>query len=131
NYATADGTATTADNDYLAASGTVTFAPGQTSQPVTVNVVGDTKFEPDETFSVNLSNPNNATILVGTGTGTILNDDSQPTIAINDVSAPEGNSGTTPFVFTVTLSNASSQTVTMQYTTSDGTAMTADNEYVA
>src|SRR5206468_2428704 len=74
-YATADGTATTADNDYVAASGTVTFAPGQTSQTITVSVVGDTKFELDETFLVNLSNPSNATTLVGTGTGTILNDD--------------------------------------------------------
>src|SRR5207237_1377561 len=62
NYATADGTATTADNDYVAASGTVTFLPGQTSQTITVQVVGDTKFEPDETFFVNLSMPTNATI---------------------------------------------------------------------
>src|SRR5439155_13604491 len=47
-YATADGTATTADNDYVAASATVVVAPGVTSQPVTVTVNGDTKFEPDE-----------------------------------------------------------------------------------
>src|SRR5205823_7954473 len=57
--------------------------------------------------------------------------DTPPTISINDVAQLEGNSGTSAFVFTVTLSNASSQTVTVQYTTSDGTAMTADNDYVA
>src|SRR5207245_3154175 len=99
-YATADGTATTADNDYVAANGTLTFNPGDTSKTITVTVNGDTKFEPDETFFVNLSNPINATIADGQGQGTILNDDAQPTISINDVSLAEGNSGTTNFVFT-------------------------------
>src|SRR2546430_2538583 len=109
----------------------VTFAPGVTIQPVTVTVNGDTKFEPNETFFVNLSNPTNATIADGQGQGTILNDDAQPTISINDVSLAEGNSGTTSFVFTVSLSNASSQTITVTYATADGTATTADNDYVA
>src|SRR5207247_644903 len=130
-YATADGTATVADTDYIAASGTVTFLPGQTSQPVTVTVNGDTKFEPNETFFVNLTLPTNATISDGQGQGTIVNDDTQPTIAISDVSANEGNAGPTPFVFTVTLSNASSQTVTVQYATADGTATVADTDYFA
>src|SRR5436189_918642 len=84
-YATADGTATTAENDYVAASGTVTFAPGVTSQPVTVTVNGDTKFESNETFFVNLSNPTGgATISDGQGQGTIVNDDTAPTLAIDD-----------------------------------------------
>src|SRR5256886_16806290 len=109
----------------------VTFAPGVTIQPVTVTVNGDTKFEPNETFFVNLSNPTNATIADGQGQGTILNDDAQPSISINDVSLAEGNSGTTNFVFTVSLSNASSQTITVAYATADGTATTADNDYVA
>src|SRR5213076_1632209 len=104
SYATADGTATTADNDYVAASGTVTFTPGVTSQPVTVTVNGDTKFEPDETFFVNLSNPTGgATISDGQGQGTIVNDDTAPTLAIDDVSQAEGSTGgTTAFTFTVT-----------------------------
>ena len=78
DFATADGTATTADNDYVAASGTVTFPAGQTTQPVAVTVNGDTVFEPDETFFVNLSSPVNATIADGQGVGTILNDDGPP-----------------------------------------------------
>jgi len=131
NYTTADGTATTADNDYTAASGTLTFAPGQTSQTVAVNVNGDTKFEPNETFTVMLSAPTNATIVAGTGTGTIQNDDAAPTISIGNVTAAEGTSGTTPFAFAVTLSNASDQPVTVNYTTADGTATTADNDYSA
>jgi hypothetical protein len=63
--------------------------------------------------------------------GTILNDDTAPTITISDVSAAEGNAGTTPFTFTVTLSNASDQPVTVDYQTNDGTATLANNDYVA
>jgi Calx-beta domain len=75
-YATADGTAT-APSDYAAASGTLTFAPGQTTKAVTVAVVGDTLIEPDETLTVTLSNPVNAKISRGSATGTIRNDDTQ------------------------------------------------------
>jgi len=74
DWATADGTAN-ALTDYVLASGTATFAPGVTSQQVSVDVVGDVLKESDETFTVVLSNPNGATIDKGTGTGTITNDD--------------------------------------------------------
>jgi hypothetical protein len=73
-YATANGTATSPD-DYAAASGTLTFAPGATSQTISVSVAGDTTIEPNETFFVNLSAPTNATISAGQGLGTIVNDD--------------------------------------------------------
>src|SRR5262249_13408368 len=71
-YATADGTAA-AGSDYIATSGTLTFSPSSTSRTITVPVRYDTVFEPDETFTVNLSAPVNATIADGTGTGTIIN----------------------------------------------------------
>ncbi len=74
NYATADGTAT-APSDYQATSGTLSFAPGEISKPITVLVNGDTMVEPNETFTVNLSGATNATITSGIGTGTIINDD--------------------------------------------------------
>lgn len=74
HVATADGSAT-APADYAATSGTVTFAPGQTSQTVTVPVNGDTVDEPDETFSVNLSGAVGAAITDGRGVGTILDQD--------------------------------------------------------
>ena len=99
NYATANGTAT-AGGDYVAEVGTLTFAPGQTSKTLTVNVIGDTNQEANETFFVNLSSPVGATLLDGQGLGTILNDDG-PVLTINDVSKAEGNSGTTAFTFTV------------------------------
>ena len=82
HYATADGTAT-AGSDYQAASGTLTFAAGQTSQTITVLVNGDRLAEPTETFFVNLSDPTNAFIADGQGVGTILDD--EPRISINDV----------------------------------------------
>ncbi|MBV9497134.1 MAG: IPTL-CTERM sorting domain-containing protein [Acidobacteria bacterium] len=72
---TSDGTAT-APSDYTALPlQTLTFLPGDTTKQVTVNVNGDTLFEPNETFTVNLSNPSGGTIAIGTGTGTIQNDD--------------------------------------------------------
>ncbi|MCZ8192386.1 MAG: hypothetical protein O9326_22355, partial [Microcystis sp. LE19-338.1B] len=57
-------------------SGTVSFAPGETSKVITVNVQGDTTVEPNENFTVTLSTPTNgATITTATATGTINNDD--------------------------------------------------------
>lgn len=73
-YATADGTATT-PGDYAAASGTLTFTPGQTTQTVTVAVNGDTTAESNELFFVNLSAATNATVSDGQGLGTVINDD--------------------------------------------------------
>ena len=132
NYATADGTASTADNDYTQKTGTVTFAAGQTSQTITVPIIGDTKFETNETFTVNLSGASgNSQILKASATGTITNDDTQPTITISSAQANEGNTGTSPVNFNLTLSNPSSSAVTVNFTTSDGTATVADNDYVA
>ncbi|MFZ1640435.1 MAG: Calx-beta domain-containing protein [Candidatus Contendobacter sp.] len=129
DWATADGTAT-AGSDYTAASGSLTFpVGGPLTQTLTVPVIGDTTAEPNETFFVNLSNPVNATLAQAQGTGTIINDDS-PTLSINNVSQNEGNSGNTPFTFTVTLSAAASLPVTVDWATADGTA-TAGSDYTA
>lgn len=128
NYATSDGTAK-AGSDYQAASGQVTFAPGETAKTFTVLVNGDTLNEADETFFVNLSGASNAWI-GSRGMGMIVNDDPLPTLSINDVQKLEGNSGTTDFVFTVSLSAPSGQTVTVNYSTGSGTA-TAGSDYQA
>src|SRR6185436_19455757 len=128
DYTTADGSAA-AGSDYVTTSGTVTFTPGQVSQPISVTVNGDTTFEPNESFFVNLTGPTNATISDNQGTGGVNNDDAEPTISINDVSVSEGNAGTTSAGFTVSLSNASSQTITVDYTTADGSAA-AGSDYV-
>jgi len=75
NFATADGTAKRSNNDYAAASGTLTFAPGETTKFIVVQVIGDRKKEANETFYINLSGAVNASIFDGVGLGTILNDD--------------------------------------------------------
>ncbi|HUQ89813.1 MAG TPA: Calx-beta domain-containing protein [Vicinamibacterales bacterium] len=240
NYATANGTATIADNDYVAASGALTFPPSTATRTISVTVNGDTAIEPNETFVVNLSGAVNAAIGDAQATGTIVTDDApagptvtvstpnvspggvisfavsggpanradwvalsatsapdssylqwmylngstampasgtasaslqftapattgtynirfyanntsqklatsgtitvasqpppppQPTLTIGDISVTEGNSGSSVATFTVTLSPVnSSQTVTVNYTTADGTATTSNNDYVA
>ena len=73
-YATSDGTAV-APSDYLAASGTVTFNPGEDTKAIAIGVVGDLATEPNETFTVALSDPRNATLAKGTATGTIVDDE--------------------------------------------------------
>jgi hypothetical protein len=131
-YATASGTATSG-SDYQAASGTITFAPGETSKTIAVAVLGDQLFESNETFALHLSNPSGVTITDQTGIGTILNDDTlgTPTISINDAQILEGNSGTRTMTFTVTLSKASNKEVRVNYATANGTARTSDNDYTS
>jgi hypothetical protein len=128
-YATAGGTAT-AGSDYQAASGTLTIPAGQTSGTITVMVNGDRLGESNETFLVNVSNLNYGVIADGQGVGTIVDD--EPRISISDVTRREGKTGqTTSFTFTVTLSAAYDQPVTMSFKTTDGTATTSDKDYVA
>lgn len=74
DFTTANNTAT-APSDYQSTTGTLTFNPGQMSRTIFVTINGDTAFDPDETFNMNLSNPVNATIVRAQGTATILNDD--------------------------------------------------------
>jgi hypothetical protein len=90
DYATVDGSAE-APEDYTAASGTLTFAPGELSKQVTVAVAGDTLDEPHETYSVELANPVGATIADGRGAGTILDNDPQVSISVDDVARAEAN----------------------------------------
>ncbi|NBT41841.1 MAG: hypothetical protein EBT20_15470, partial [Alphaproteobacteria bacterium] len=123
-------TATTADSDYTATSGTLTFNPGDTTKTFNVTITNDAKNEASETYTVTISNPTNATISDATGTGTITNDDAAPSLSISDVSVAE-NVGAGVATFTVTLSAVSGQTVTVDYATSDGTATTADSDYTA
>ncbi len=127
NYATSNGTAT-ASSDYTTASGPLTFTAGQTSQTFNVAIIGDTVDEANETLNIALTSPTNATIGDGTGIGTINDDDPAPTLSIGDVSVTEGNSGSTNATFTVTLTGATAQTVTVNYATSNGTA-TASSDY--
>lgn len=130
NYATGDGTATVAASDYTATSGTLVFAPGETTKSIDVATTDDAIDEPDETFLVTLSGLTNATFADNQATGTILDNEPTPTLSIADVLIMEGNAGTTNAIFTVSLSVASSQTVRVHYATANGTA-TAGSDYTA
>lgn len=130
-YATADSTAL-AGSDYTATTGVLTFAPGETSQMIRVPIAGDELVEANETFFVNLTNPTNATITTAQGVGTITNDDTAttptvPGLSIADVTVVEGNSGYTNAVFNVSLSAASSQTVTVRYAAANETALSGSD----
>jgi hypothetical protein len=128
NYNTANRTAI-AGSDYQAVSGRLSFARGETSKSILVPVISDRLAEADETFVVKLGGANGARIADGRGVVTILDD--EPRISIYDTSASEGDSGTTPFTFTVSLSAVYDQAVTVNFSTADGTAATADHDYLA
>ena len=117
DYATAGGTAEEG-SDYIATSGTLAFAPGESAKTITVATREDEVDEQNETFTLNLSRPDGATIQDGAATGTINDDDEPPTIVVSDAEAEEGD----PVKFTVTLSAVTSRTVTVDYATAGGTA---------
>lgn len=126
NYSTVDGTAT-AGSDYVATSGTLTFAPFQTRQLIVVAVQGDVVVESDEYFTLEASS---SQATGATATGAIIDDDATR-LSISDASGNEGNSGVSNVSFTVALSKPSLLPVTVNYQSSDGTATTADDDYAA
>lgn len=129
DYATVNNTATSG-NDYTTTGNTLTFTPGQTTKTVDVTILGDTMDEDNETFYLNLSNATNATIDDNQGVGTITDNDDQPNLTINDLSADELDEGTQNFQFTLTLSAASGKNVNVSnYATAAGTA-TAGEDFV-
>ncbi|MFN5515704.1 MAG: ELWxxDGT repeat protein [Cyanobacteriota bacterium] len=129
NYETADGEMAIAGIDYIPQSGTLIFNPGETSQIISIPIIGESFIEDDETFFVNISNINNIVIADNQGVGTIVNDD--VLLSVNDVAVEEGepNSNIHFANFTVTLSSLSQETITVSYATADGELATADIDY--
>jgi hypothetical protein len=133
NYATYDGTSR-APADYTAkALTTLTFLPGETSKTIPVSIVGDVLDEANENFRVVLSSSVNATIAVATGICTVTDNDLPPSITITSATVTEPDTGTIAATFTVTLSAASGQNVTVKYVTASGTSApaTAGTDYTA
>ncbi len=135
-YQTVDKTATVADNDYTPDFNVLLFFPGEVETEIPIQVQGDTKFEPTEVFYIDVFDPFDLLNPAGPPTAVIgdkraicriLNDDAKPRISISDAVVNEG-AGTADF--TVTLSAASFQTVSLQYVTADNTA-TAPADYTA
>ena len=136
NYQTLNGinNPATVGSDYVAKAGKLTFAPGETLKRVTIKFIGDSTPEASETFFFDLKTPTNATIADNRGVGTINNDDG-PSLSIENAAAvKEGNAGeTTPQTFVVRLSQPSTDTVTVSWTTADGSAVAGAEsaDYVA
>ena len=128
DYATQNNTAQ-AGSDYQSRSGTLSFSSSR-RQEVFVPINGDVADEPDEHFSVNLTNSTGADISDPQGLGTINDDDLPATLSVSDQTVGEGNTGTlTTASFRVTLSHPSTTPVTVDYSTANGTATALD--YVA
>lgn len=122
SFSTSNLTAT-AGSDYDANSGTVTFPPGVTLQSFVVTNRQDAFDESDELFRVKIAAVADCTIGNGEADADIYDDDPEPTLAVEAVSALEGDSGSTTFVFHITLSAPSGRTVSFSYVTSDQTAI--------
>ncbi|HEX2924678.1 MAG TPA: Calx-beta domain-containing protein, partial [Ruminiclostridium sp.] len=129
NYITEDGSAK-AGADYEKAQGVLTFVPGETEKKITVKIAADTVDEDDESFDLILSDAAGADLGASTATCTITDDDAAPGISIGDCTVKEGDSGYAELVFDVTLSEASGKQVSVDYSTSDGTAVQG-TDYVA
>jgi len=113
-------------SDYVSSSGTVTFTPSDTQKTISVPIIGDTIYEPDEMFYVYLSG--NANFSRYYALCTIVNDDPKPTVSASNVSVAEGDSGRKTVNVTLTANQPIFGYV--YYNTVNGTA-TAGRDYVA
>jgi len=122
------GTAMGGGTDYTASSSTITIAPGNLTGTATITAVQDALDEVNETVIIDITDVTNA-VESGTQqvTVTITDDDAQPSLSVNNTSVNEGYSGTTTMTFTITLSVPSGRIVTVNYTTLDGTATSAED----
>ena len=122
-FSTRDGTAKSGE-DYTATSKTVEFGAGDTRKTVAVPMTSDDSAEPDERFTVHLSEAAGLAVLDGEGTGTIVDDDALPTVSISDARARESAG---KLEFPVTLSNPFRSAVSVDFSTSDGTAVAGED----
>jgi CSLREA domain-containing protein len=124
NAATTDDTAQTSNSDYTAVSTPLTFTPDQTTKHVHVLVNGDLTVENNEQFFVDLSAESNASVAKRRGVGTIVNDDTDVTIAVSTASVAED--GTTNLVYTFTRNPLTSGPITVNFSVG-GTATFGTN----
>ena len=128
-FRTKNGTAL-AGSDYKARSGVLRFRKGQRVKRIAVVTLNDLTREPTEAFVLRLSAPVGVVIKRASGRTRIMDDDPLPALSIGDVVVQEGDAGQAPASFPVTLAGATSTTVTVAYTTGDGSAA-AGSDYTA
>jgi subtilisin family serine protease/subtilisin-like proprotein convertase family protein len=126
---TGSGTSAANATDFVGGvlpSGTVSFAAGETSKVITVNVQGDTTVEPNENFTVTLSNPTNgATITTATAIGTIQNDDGGTSVTLASNYSGVSEDGVANLIYTFTRSGPTTSTLAVNFSVA-GTANAAD-----
>ena len=136
NYASADGTAT-AGSDYTAVSGTLTFSPGVTQQTITVPIINDSVVEPNENFTVTLSNPSAGAALGTPATATVTivdNDGGGNTLQFDPTTyATSETPGGSVVTLTITATRFGNPTtpISVHYDTRNGSATVATGDYVA
>ena len=129
DYATMDDSAT-ADSDYQARNGTLTFAVGEAIKEIEVSVIADQSQEAEEKFSLMLSNASNASILDGAGAGVIIDSSAVPSLSIVDVNVNVSEGGSALVNINVSLRGSSKLPVTVHFATVDGTAL-VNHDYTA
>ncbi len=128
-YSVTGGTATGSGTDYTLSSGTLTFSSGDTSENINITVINDSLDEVNETVVVTLSSPSNASLGTNTvHTYTINDDDGAPTVAFTAISSNASESVTSVNI-PVSLSNQSSQTITVDYSVTGGNATGSGTDY--
>ena len=131
-YAITGGSATSGSDYEALEAGTITLSATEASKAINITVLGDDADEYDETIEVTLSSPLNATLDVATATGTIIDDDAEPTLSVNGPSVSEGAAGTTAtLTFTVTKTGATSKEVTVGYADAGSGSATSGSDYEA
>jgi uncharacterized delta-60 repeat protein len=122
----------TPGQDYVAASGTLTFAPGETSKAIRITLLGDTLYEGLELVAIRLTNPTGpASLAAADTTFGIEEDDPLPMVTIDDVAVAEGHSGPTAVRVPVRMSAPCSMETMFAFVTIDATATVADDDYVS
>ncbi|QDV50075.1 Calx-beta domain-containing protein [Gimesia fumaroli] len=128
DYATADNSAIETD-DYVGASGTLSFSPGELTKTFTISITDTNLVELDETFLVNLANIQSGTadvIFSDNLAYVTITDDDQAAISITDITVDE-NDGTASL--TVSLDNPVDTSISVDYTTADGSATSSSSDY--
>lgn len=120
DWATHDGSASSLA-DYTAGAGTLVFAPGDTTKTVSVDVLADQENEPDEAFTVDLTNAVGAAVAAGSGTATIAGS-SSTTVSVGSASVSEGDVKNGGIRFQVALSSPATQPITIRAATVSDTA---------
>jgi hypothetical protein len=127
-FATVAGSAS-AGSDFAALAGTLVFAGGDGEvREIEVVVLGDTRVELDETYTLSLGSPSNPAVVLADGLATarILNDD-QATLSVSDASIAEGDAGTRLLNFVVTLSGAVDGGFSVDYASADLSARAGED----